>query len=196
MGRVSDAGLMLGFAGLVGAILVGLVAEATISWAAKGDDDVEDGGDEPLMAKGSAGLDSGAPEDGPDQDAAAQDGDLLDWADAAEVDRSAERPGDDLATVARWGAAGDDVDDDGALLTDVIKGGDLDLIDDFNAETDDLVVVYDPQRHPDPALTLEPTPDGSGMTVMLDGVPLAQIPGATDLRPDQVHLRPSDPLAA
>jgi hypothetical protein len=34
------------------------------------------------------------------------------------------------------------------------------------------------------------------MTVMLDGVPLAEVPGATDLRPEQVQLKPSMPLAA
>jgi hypothetical protein len=190
---------MLGFAGLVGAIFVGVVAEATMSWAARSDDDdAEDGGAEPVMAQGSAGWHGVVPQDGPDQDASASDGDLLDWADAAGEDRPTDQHGSDLAAFAGWAGIGgaDDAGEEAASLADVAEGDDLDLIDDFDAATDDLVVVYDPERHPDPALTLEPMPDGSGMTVMLDGVPLAEVPGATDLRPEQVQLRPADPLAA
>lgn len=180
--------MILGLAGVVGVMLMGVVAEATISWASRGDDDdgvgdADDAPQERIAAAGSRGF----PDD--EQTDAASRGDLMNWADPSSP------YGDDLDLLAASAAA---VEDDGRnlLLSEVTEGDDLARIDDFDAATDHLVVVYDPELHPDPALTLAPTRDGSGMTVMLDGVPLAEVPGATDLRPDQVQLKPSMPMAA
>jgi hypothetical protein len=177
--------MLLGFAGLVGAVLVGVVADAAISWASRAEDEDADGTApdpeaEPWLP--------GAPEEG-GGDAAAARGDLTDWADPSTAGEAGPvaRAEDDAPA-----AGGEQV----MSLSDVTEGDDPAMIDDFDAETDHLVVVYDPELHPDPALTLEPMPDGGGMTVMLDGVPLAEIPGATDLRPEQVRLKPSMPLAA
>lgn len=211
---LTDTGLMLGVAGLLGALFVGVVADAAISWASKGDEDdcaPEDGRSpaEPgpqVLADGGDGVADSAPGDlidwaGP-EDAAA--GPVWDWVDTgtpAAGDLSDWTGVDEAEALVDAGGTGTETGDFASpgpvlSLAEVTEGDDLAQIDDFDAATDQLVVVYDPELHPDPALTLEPTADGSGMTVMLDGVPLAEVPGATDLRPEQVQLKPSMPLAA
>ncbi|MCF1707835.1 calcium-binding protein [Tabrizicola sp. J26] len=69
-------------------------------------------------------------------------------------------------------------------------------IEDFDPLTDQIVVFYDPSAHPDPELSFGPTHDGTGTVVKLDGLPVAELPGVTDLDEDAVRLECDPPLAA
>jgi hypothetical protein len=69
-------------------------------------------------------------------------------------------------------------------------------IDDFDAATEQIMVVYDPVEHPDPRLSLMPSADGSGTVVLLDGVPVAEVPGVQDLPEEAILLSASPQIAA
>jgi len=90
--------------------------------------------------------------------------------------------GDDLlhlmgADMATGGAGADRFDIQGS-------GG---TIADFNPEDDRLVVVYDPELHPDPQISV--SDDGADALVLLDGQELARISGAAGLSAAAVGLR-------
>lgn len=74
-------------------------------------------------------------------------------------------------------ATGGDGDDDFVLQEWLTEGG-VAHIDDYDAARDQLIIAYDPAAHPDPALTLELSPDGAQSTVLLDGAPVATVRGS------------------
>lgn len=79
--------------------------------------------------------------------------------------------------------------DDSFTLGDWIADGGAALIEDYDANEDSLVVVYDDAAHPDPELTVETsagTPENAKL--LLDGLPLAEVIGAAGLAPSQVTL--------
>ncbi len=78
---------------------------------------------------------------------------------------------------------------DSFTLGDWIADGGPVLIEDYDANEDSLVVVYDDAAHPDPELTVETaagTPENAQL--LLDGLPLAEVSGAAGLDPSQVAL--------
>ncbi|WP_322326249.1 calcium-binding protein [Cypionkella sp.] len=60
-------------------------------------------------------------------------------------------------------------------------------ITDFNPQEDSLLVMYDAALHPDPQLTLETS--ASGTTVLLDGVPLANLHALQGLDLESITLQ-------
>jgi len=104
--------------------------------------------------------------------------------------------GDDLLRVGAGDHATGHGGADTFALSDWVEGDPPATIADFDTEQDELVVVYDPALHPDPRLTLEPSPDGDGVRVMLDGVVLAEVPGASDLQLEDIRLTTLTQLAA
>lgn len=83
-------------------------------------------------------------------------------------------------------ASGGEGDDD-FILQDWLTEGGVAHISDYDADRDQLIVMYDPAAHPDPALTLETTEDGSQSTILLDGAPVATIQGSA-VRLDDIRL--------
>lgn len=60
-------------------------------------------------------------------------------------------------------------------------------ITDFNPQEDALVVMYDANTHPDPRLTMQTS--ASGTTLLLDGVPLANLQSVLGLNLDSIVLK-------
>ncbi len=61
-------------------------------------------------------------------------------------------------------------------------------IDDFDAATEQIMVVYDPAEHPEPEVSLQPLADGTGTVVLLDGLPVAELPGVLALPAEAIVL--------
>jgi Ca2+-binding RTX toxin-like protein len=79
--------------------------------------------------------------------------------------------------------------EDAFVLQDYDLAGGPAHITDFNREEDELVVLYDASRHPDPQLTLVEQEGSASATLCLDGVPLAEIANAAGLDLSTVMLR-------
>jgi Ca2+-binding RTX toxin-like protein len=58
---------------------------------------------------------------------------------------------------------------------------------DYNPAEDHLILLYDPAQHPDPQLSTQIT--GTGTTLLLDGIGVADLQGATGLDLSTVELR-------
>ena len=71
---------------------------------------------------------------------------------------------------------GDDGEDE-FILQEWMRDGDVAQIADYDSALDKIIVVYDPVAHPAPVLSLTPDSDGSGTTLMLNGVPVALVRG-------------------
>ena len=108
----------------------------------------------------------------------------------------------DAATDVLNGGAGDDFL--GIGPADIAMGGDgadtfqlqdfgpdlpMSEIVDYNPAEDEIVVVYDADHHPAPALTAEAVPGTEDVTLLLDGVALALIRNAAGLDLSLVNLR-------
>lgn len=83
-------------------------------------------------------------------------------------------------------ATGGEGDDDFVLQNWLTEGG-VAHISDYDADRDQLIIMYDPAAHPDPELTLETTDDGSQSTILLNGSPVATVQGST-VRLDDIRL--------
>jgi len=102
---------------------------------------------------------------------------LADGMDDANVDFLNGGSGNDTLVLGSGDHAFGDVGEDEFVIHDWLKEGGVANVTDYDAALDKLVVVYDPEVHPDPILSLEVTPDGSQCTLLLDGVPLATVRG-------------------
>lgn len=155
-----------------------LVGGTGDDWLAGGlDDDVLHGGE------GEDTLDGG---DGSDLIFGARDG-AGDFLNGGQ--------GDDLLI----GGAGDTLTGGEGADGFAVDWGDGDApvrIDDFDPALDQIVVLYDPGQHPDPAVSFQLTEDGSGTLVMLDGITVAEVPGVTDLSSAAIRLAEEWPVAA
>ncbi|VDC23723.1 Hemolysin, chromosomal [Pseudogemmobacter humi] len=72
------------------------------------------------------------------------------------------------------------------ILTQWLGEGGFATISDYDTAEDQIVLVYDPAAHPDPAISVQPTGDGSGSLIMLDGFVLAEVNGSVD--PSEIRL--------
>lgn len=72
-------------------------------------------------------------------------------------------------------------------LLDIGAGDPPVQITDFNPHEDSLVVMYDAAIHPDPQLTMETS--ASGTTLLLDGVPLANLQAVEDFDLGSITLQ-------
>ena len=70
-------------------------------------------------------------------------------------------------------------------------------VEDYDAGTDQLVIVFDPLAHPDPEVTVEPDPSTEGAVhVLFDGTVIARVLDCPDLTPDQIELVAEHEVAA
>ncbi len=69
-------------------------------------------------------------------------------------------------------------------------GGGIATIDDYDPAEDQLVLLYDPLAHPDPAVTVEqPDTLGAAARILIDGVAVAEVFGAEHIDPADILLR-------
>jgi Ca2+-binding RTX toxin-like protein len=81
-------------------------------------------------------------------------------------------------------------------LTAWLDGGQIAQISDFAPDEDEIVVIYDAAVHPDPQLTLVSEPGSPDTTVLLDGLPVAQVANGAGLDLSTLRLVAADQLAA
>lgn len=68
------------------------------------------------------------------------------------------------------------------------SGGTTPYFRDFDPEEDVIEVVYDPEQHASPTITVEPFEDGNGGNILLDGTLVLRVAGAQNLDPNEVRL--------
>lgn len=148
-------------------------------------DDVAVGGLGNDLMAGGAGSDEQDGGDGNDtiwgQDASG--------ADDHETDFLNGGAGDDLLRIGAGDYANGGEGSDLFLLQDIQTGDPLTEITDFHPAEDEIIVLYDPATHPDPAVTLSRQDGSDDATLLLDGVPVAKIAGGAGLSPDQITLQ-------
>lgn len=65
-------------------------------------------------------------------------------------------------------------------------------IGDYDPAEDQLLLLYDPAIHPDPAVTVEPPEtEGGAHRILIDGIPVAQVFGAARIDPADILVRPA-----
>lgn len=75
------------------------------------------------------------------------------------------------------------------------------VIEGFSPGAHQLELVYTPAIDPatgaalQPSLSIQPNQNGSGSVIMLDGAAVAELPGITDLLPEDITLVPDQPQA-
>ncbi|MEF3048008.1 calcium-binding protein [Pseudotabrizicola sp. L79] len=113
-----------------------------------------------------------------------------DGADDGETDMLNGGAGDDVLTLGAgdWATGGDG--SDSFVLTEIQAGDSPAQITDFLPGQDELVIEFDANDHPDPAITITPVAGSSDVLITLDGVPLAVVQGGAGLTSDLISLRP------
>ena len=118
-------------------------------------------------------------------------GDILDGGAGDDWLSGLDGDADDLATDYLNGGAGNDTlvlgagdhasggeGEDDFVLKDWLTEGGVAHISDYEADRDQLIIMYDPIAHPDPVLSLEMSADGARSTILLDGAPVATVQGS------------------
>jgi Ca2+-binding RTX toxin-like protein len=178
-----------------------------------GDDSLDAGmGDDSLIGgegqdslSGGDGADALAGGYGDDLIAGGAGGDTLDgndgndtiWAegtatgDDGEVDFLNGGNGDDILHLGAgdWGHGGAGADS--FVLHDHRDGDPVTQITDYDAREDALVVLYDPNLHPAPALTVDSLEGAPDATILLDGQALAHVLGGAGLTAADFMLQPA-----
>ena len=178
-----------------------------------GDDVLEGGGgdDSLLGGAGQDSLDGGAGDDwlaggsGDDVLMGGPGRDTLDGGDGADTLFGQDDTDPDFLN----GGAGNDVlwlgagdhghggeGADSFRIGDWIGAGGFATIADFDAEMDEIVVIYDALTYPEPQLSLVSTPGSADATVFLNGQPLAVVVNGAGLDASAVQLVPAHDLAA
>ncbi len=67
---------------------------------------------------------------------------------------------------------------DNFQISETVTHGAAPEIGDYNADEDQLVVMYDSSHHPDPQLTVKVSADGGTSTILLDGQAVAVVRGS------------------
>ncbi len=156
-----------------------------------------DGADTLLGGEGNDQLDGGSGNDwlaggfGDDRMAGGAGSDILDGNDGNDWLSGLNGQVDDFNEDFLNGGAGNDTlvlgagdhasggeGDDDFVLQDWLTDGGVAHISDYDADRDQLIIMYDPNAHPDPELTLEVSEDGEQSTILLNGAPVATVQGS------------------
>jgi len=182
---------MFGFLGLMGAIMAGFMVDAlTTPVGEQAPDDHVD--NTPEGASTGDLLDKFGTANTPDAGMPVSDAADLDEVQQGDDgnDILASHGGDDTLA----GAAGNDQlggrgGADQFAVHDIAQGDRVAQIMDFNRDEDSLVLIYDPSHHADPQITVASKAGSPHATVMLDGVPVAQVMGGVGLVAADVILQ-------
>jgi Ca2+-binding RTX toxin-like protein len=74
--------------------------------------------------------------------------------------------------------------------------GEVARIADYDPAQDEIVLLYDSAAHPDPLVSVQTDDDTGLATVLVDGLPVAEVAGGAGLTPDAIRLVPAMPQAA
>jgi Ca2+-binding RTX toxin-like protein len=77
------------------------------------------------------------------------------------------------------------------FLEDIQTGDPVARICDFDRSEDALILIYDPIQHPDPVITIVTSGSSSDATVLLDGIPVAEVLGGAGMQAGDLRLQPS-----
>lgn len=165
----------------------------------EGDDSLSGGAGNDRL-NGGAGNDWLAGNDGNDRLAGGAGSDILDgnagndWLSGlnGDVDDFNEDflnggAGNDTLVIGAGDYASGGEGEDDFVLQDWLTEGGVAHISDYDADRDQLIIMYDPAAHPDPELTLQTSDTGDQSTILLDGSPVATVQGSA-VRLDDIRL--------
>lgn len=162
-----------------------------------GDDTLDSGGGNDTL-EGGRGDDSLAGGAGKDVLMGGDGKDTLDGREAPgeiqERDYLNGGEGDDtlVAGADDWATGGNGADRF-AIGSHGADDGEPATIGDYNPDEDQLLLLYDPAVHPEPAVTVEPPEVAGGAhRILIDGIPVAHVFGASRLDPADILLRPEE----
>lgn len=95
--------------------------------------------------------------------------------------------GNDMLLVGSGDIASGEAGSDSFVLGDWMDGAIAQILD-FDPAEDEIVVVFDPSMTSDPVLTLQTGDSPEHLTILLDGVPLAQVANAGGLDVSSIRL--------
>lgn len=143
-------------------------------------------GDDLLVgAEGDDGLMGGA---GQDTLVGGAGGDALTGADDTDADQLLGGDGDDSIRLGAGDEAFGDAGQDAFTLADYGPGSAPALIADYLPGEDHIMLLYDAEMHPDPVVLTEGIAGTDDVSVLLDGVQIAIVQGATGLTVADIQL--------
>lgn len=174
-----------------------LVDEAM--WAETGEDPFEAGADVPLGQLGDAilagddgdDLPSGQEGDDPPSDVAGHHNLYAAFpeGDDGETDVLNVCDSDDLSLI---GASGEgDPGADQFILKEWLSEGGIATISDYDAAEDQIVLVYDPDTHADPQLSLSAVAETEDVEILLDGEVIGRVTDGAGLSEKDILLLPA-----
>ncbi len=114
--------------------------------------------------------------------------DALSGADDDDADLLLGEDGNDLLTLGAGDTATGGTGFDRFTLADFGPNTPPSVITDYSAADDQIVLMYDPQVHPEPVVSMERVEGTEDMSVMLDGVQIAIVQSATGLTQADIQL--------
>jgi hypothetical protein len=114
--------------------------------------------------------------------------DAIVGADDDEADALHGEDGNDSLTLGAGDAGTGGEGDDLFTLADFGPNTPPSVITDYSAEEDHIVLMYDPEVHPEPVVSMEQVEGTEDMSVMLDGVQIAIVQGALGLTEADIQL--------
>jgi hypothetical protein len=146
------------------------------------------GTDEAELLTGGDGNDGLLGSGGADTLAGGAGNDALVGADDDEADVLAGEDGNDSLTLGAGDEATGGAGEDLFTLADFGPNTPPSVITDYSAEDDHIVLMYDPDVHPEPVVSMAQVEGTEDMSVMLDGVQIAIVQGALGLTEADIQL--------
>lgn len=137
---------------------------------------------------GGAGNDGLLGSAGADTMMGAAGNDALVGADDEDADLLMGEDGDDSLTLGAGDTAMGGAGEDAFTLADFGPNTPPSIIADYSADDDHIVLMYDPEIHPDPVVETTAIEGTDDMSVMLDGVQIAIVQGAPGLTQANIQL--------
>jgi hypothetical protein len=146
------------------------------------------GTDEAEWLVGGAGNDGLLGAGGADTLMGGAGNDAIVGADDDDVDLLLGEDGNDSLTLGAGDIATGGAGDDLFTLADFGPNTPPAVITDYSAEDDHIVLMYDPDVHPEPVVSMEQVEGTEDMSVMLDGVQIAIVQGALGMTSADIQL--------
>ena len=146
------------------------------------------GTDDAEWLTGGAGNDGLLGSGGADTLAGGAGNDAIVGADDDEADVLAGEDGNDSLTLGAGDEATGGEGEDLFTLADFGPNTPPSVITDYSAADDHIVLMYDPEVHPDPVVSMEQVEGTDHMSVLLDGVQIAIVQGAPGLTQADIQL--------
>ncbi len=146
------------------------------------------GTDDAEVLTGGAGNDGLLGSGGADTLLGGLGNDALVGADDEDADVLAGEDGDDSLTLGAGDTASGGAGADRFTLADFGPNTPPSVIADYSATDDQIVLMYDPDVHPEPVVSMAQVAGTDDMSVLLDGVQIAIVQGAANLTAADIQL--------